>query len=326
MLWQCWKQWMVGLCALLVSMAWGAASKPVPMSEPIPVVASFSILGDVVRVVGADRIAVTNLVGPSQDAHTFEPRPTHARALLASRLVVLHGMELEPWAQKLLRSSGYSGAVVVASVGVQPRRFGNAVTLGAHHEHHDDHDDHQHHGHHRHGGIDPHAWQNPLHVVQYAHNIAEALSKVDPAGAAQYRRNAQSYEKELHALDAWIRDRLWTIPVAQRKVLTAHDAFGYFADRYQVTFLAPQGVLTDAEPSAKAVAQLIQRVRKEQIRAIFTENLDNSSLLRQIVAETGAKVLGSLYSDALSLPGTAGDTYLRMMRHNVDLLMQGLAR
>ncbi len=296
--------WASGLALAFISHG-TAAADPIP---PIPVTASFSILGDLVRVVGGERVVVTTLVGPDEDAHTFEPKPTDAKALLRTRLLVTNGLGFEPWAHKLAQSAGYRGATVVASQGVQARPMAPEKGLGGH----------------AHEETDPHAWQNPHNVVLYVRNIAAALSQVDPSGASTYRTHAEAYVQELLALDTWAHAQLSSIAVAKRKVITSHDAFGYFGAHYQVTFLAPQGVSTDAEPSARQVAQLIRQIQREKIRAVFVENMGNPKLIAQLSQDAGATVGASLYSDALSGADQAGATYLHMVRHNVTQLAAGM--
>ena len=265
-------------------------------ADKIPVVVSFSILGDLVRVLGGERVTVTALVGTDQDAHVFEPKPSDARGLLGAKLFVVNGLGFEPWADMLAASAGYQGTVVVASAGVRARP------------------------------ADPHAWQDPSNVVLYVRNIAAALSRLDPGGAATYHTNTAAYEKELQALDAWVAQQFARIPPAQRKVVTSHDAFAYFAARYNIQFLAAQGINTHAEPSAKQVAQLIQQIQREKIKAVFVENMGHRQLIAQIGKDTGATVGASLYSDALSAPDKPGATYLQMVRHNVTQLAMGMQR
>jgi zinc/manganese transport system substrate-binding protein len=273
--------------------------------EPIPVVASFSILGDLVKVVGGERVAVTALVGPDEDAHTFEPKPSDAKTVLASKLMVVNGLHFEPWAEKLARSAGYKGDTVVASKGVKPRQMATE-TGDAHAE------------------TDPHAWQNPLNVVLYVNNIATSLSKVDPSGAAIYQANAEAYAKELQALDANFKAQLAAIPAAKRKIITTHDAFGYFGAQYKVTLLAAQGVNTDAEPSAKDVAKLIRQIKREKIKALFFEYMSNPKLIEQLSKDAGATVGSTLYADALSAAAKPGSTYLKMMNYNLTQLVAGM--
>ncbi len=297
-----------------------------PVAEAqVKAVASFSILGDIVKNVGGDRVAVTTLVGPDGDAHVFQPTPSDARALAEAQIVFLNGLGFEGWMERLAQSAGYKGPVVVASTGVAPQKM----------EEDDNHQGHGHgHGHnhgakgkkdaHDHGAIDPHAWQDPRNVQLYVETIAAALIKADPAGESAYKANADSYKQQLVALDAWAKGEIAQVPKSQRKVITSHDAFGYFASAYGVAFLAPVGISTDAEPSAKQVASLIRQIRKEKVTALFVENITNPKLIEQIGKETGVKPGGRLFSDALSKPGEAGDTYLKMVRHNVALLKAGM--
>ena len=272
-------------------------------ADKVPVTASFSILGDLVRMVGGERVSVTTLVGPDEDAHVFEPKPADARAILQGKLLVVNGLGFEPWAQKLVRSAGYMGDTVVASKGIKPRPM--AGEKG--------HDD-----------LDPHAWQNPVNVMVYARNIAGSLAKVDPAGAAIYLANADAYIVELQTLDAEAKAQFAAIPVNKRKVITSHDAFGYFGAQYQIKFLAPQGASTDAEPSARQIALLIRQIQREKIRAVFIENMSNPKLLAQLSKDAGVKPGPPLYVDALSAGGGPADTYLKLMRHNTQQLMAGM--
>lgn len=289
----------------LAALALCAAATTSHAADKLPVLASFSILGDLVRVVGGDRVSVTTLVGPDEDAHVFEPKPQDAKNILQTRLLVTNGLGFEPWAQKLVKSAGYKGLSVVASQGIKPR------TLPAEKGH-------------SHAETDPHAWQDPTKVMVYVRNIAAALGQLDPANAASYQGNSEAYVKELQALDAWAKEQFAAIPAGKRKVITSHDAFGYFGAHYQVGFLAPQGISTDAEPSAKEVAQLIRQIQREKIKAVFLENMSNPKLLTQLSKDAGVTVGPELYVDALSAPGGPADSYLKLMRHNVTQLVSGI--
>jgi zinc/manganese transport system substrate-binding protein len=278
-------------------------------AEPVPVVASFSILGDLVKVVGGERVKVTTLAGPDADAHEFAPSPADAKAVLSARVFVVNGLSFEPWAQKLAKSAGYKGETVVASLGVKPRQM--AAEPG--HDHAN-----------AHAEADPHAWQNPLNVALYVNNIATGLSKVDPSGAATYQANAAAYAKQLKEFDAQAKVQFDAIGRAQRKVITSHDAFGYLATRYSITMLAPEGVNTDSEPSAKHVAELIRQIKREKIKAVFVENMSNPKLIAQLSKDAGVSVGATLYSDALSQASGPAPTYLKMMNHNVTQLLAGM--
>ena len=275
-------------------------------AEPVRVVASFSILGDLVQVVGGERVHVITLVGPDADAHGFEPKPADAKAILQARLFVINGLNFEPWADKLAKSAAYRGAVVVAARSVKPRQMAEAGDSHGHHE------------------ADPHAWQNPNNVVLYVQNIAAGLSKVDPAGAMTYQANAARYAKALRDFDAQAKAQFAAISASKRRVITSHDAFGYFAAHYQISFLAPEGVNADSEPSARHVAELIRQIKREKIRAVFVENMSNPKLMAQLSKDAGATLGGILYSDALSGPAEPGSSYIKMMQHNVTQLLAGM--
>ena len=217
-------------------------------ADKLPVMASFSILGDLVQVVGGDRVAVTTLVGADEDAHVFEPKTADAKNLLQTKLLVTNGLGFEPWTQKLVKSAGYKGQSVVASQGIKARTMPDEKGKSE---------------------TDPHAWQDPTNTVVYVRNIAAALSKLDPTGASTYQANSDTYVKQLEALDAESKTAFAAIAADQRKVITSHDAFGYFGAHYGIKFLAPQGMSTEAEPSAKEVAKLIRQIQKEKIKAVF---------------------------------------------------------
>lgn len=287
-------------------------------ADKLPVVASFSILGDIVAQVGGDRVSVSTLVGPDQDAHVFQPAPDNLKTVARARLVVVNGLGFEGWMERLVQSAGYRGDIVVAS---------NGIAVRERDEEHAGHDDHAHEDHaHQHGKNDPHAWQNPLNVVVYVRNITAALSKADPSGSAIYKKNGDAYIAQLNELDRWAAAQFASIPDARRKVITSHDAFEYFGAHYKVRFLAPQGVSTDSEPSARDVAQLIRQIKQEKIRAVFIENMSNPKLMQQISKEAGATLGGKLYADALSKADGPAPTYLLLMRYNIGQLLAQLQK
>ena len=267
-------------------------------AEKVKVTASFSILGDLAHVIGGDRVSVYTLVGPNEDAHIFEPKPTDAKQLLTSQVFLTNGLGFEPWAQKLAKTSGFKGTSITASESVQARKMS--------------------------GETDPHAWQNPNNVIVYVQNIADGLSQSDPAGAKTYQANALAYIQELKALDLWAKAQFADTPVSKRKVITSHDAFGYLSAQYQIQFLSPQGVNTESAPSAKQVSQLIRQIKRERIKAVFVENMANPKLLAQLSQDAGIEVGTDLYSDALSAAEKPGSTYLLMMRHNISHLAAGM--
>ena len=285
---------LLALIALLLPLSLSAADKP-------QVVTSFSILADLTRAVGGEHIALTNLVGPDEDAHVFEPSPEHARTLLQADLIIANGLGFEPWLERLLASSEARGRRIDASQGVLPlwlEEDGEKVA-------------------------DPHAWQSLSNAEIYVRNITQALSQLDPEHADAYAANRDAYLTRLHSLLKTANARIAGLPASQRKVVTSHDAFGYLGQAWQLQFIAPQGLSTHDEPSAAEVAALIRRLRSGGVRAVFVENIRDPRLVRQIADEAGARVGGTLYSDALASQGPAS-TYLGMFQHNLDTLLAAL--
>jgi zinc/manganese transport system substrate-binding protein len=275
----------------------------------VVVTASFSILGDLVKVVGGDRVSVVTLVGPDEDAHVFEARPSDAKNLLKSKLFVINGLGFEPWAVKLAKSADYKGKYVIATTGVR------GIKIGAESEHAED----------KHSEVDPHAWQNPENVVLYVRNIAAGLAMVDPTGASTYLANAKAYVIQLQALNTWAKENIGAIAPDKRKVITSHDAFGYLGEQYKIKFLAPQGGSTESAPSAKGVASIIKQIQREKIKAVFVENMSDPKLIMQLSKDVGVTIGATLYADALSGTDKPGATYLKMMRHNIMQLVAGMA-
>ncbi|WP_018904981.1 metal ABC transporter substrate-binding protein [Variovorax paradoxus] len=267
--------------------------------RPLRVVASFSILADMAREIGGSAVEVAALVGPDSDAHVFQPSPADARRLANAELVVVNGLAFEGWMDRLVRSSGYRGPVVVASDGVPVRRMGRAP--------------------------DPHAWQDLANAQRYAANLRDAMARARPAFAAEIGRRCASYIERLQALDREIRARFDAMPREHRRVISSHDAFGYFGAAYGIEFLAPQGMNTDSEASAASVARLIGQIRREDVRAVFVENISDPRLVQRIAREGGVTVGGRLYSDALSAPGTEADTYLKLFAHNATTIASALS-
>lgn len=276
-------------------------------ADPIPVVASFSILGDLVRQIAGPDATVKTLVGPDGDAHVYQPTPSDAKAVAAAKLVFMNGLGFEGWMNRLLKSSGTKATAVTVTTGLQPR----AAEKDAHG--------------HAHGNVDPHAWQNVAHVQVMVTNIAAALAAADPARAEGYKSRATAYQADLTALDADIRRQIGALSPAQRRVITSHDAFGYYGAAYGITFLAPQGMNTESEASAKDVAKLITQMRQQKIKAVFVENISDPRLTAQLAKEAGATVGGELYSDALSPAGGPATNYLDLMRANTKALVAAMA-
>ncbi|MCQ4253668.1 metal ABC transporter substrate-binding protein [Stutzerimonas stutzeri] len=270
-------------------------------AEKLQVVTSFSILADLTREVGGDHVELTNLVDADADAHVYEPSPNDAKALLRADLIIANGLGFEPWLERVLASSEPKGKRINASAGVVPLMLdedGERVP-------------------------DPHAWQSLTNAKIYVHNIAKALGELDPANVDAYNQRRDAYLTRLHALLKKADAQIAGLLASQRKVVTSHDAFGYLGQAWQLAFIAPQGLSTHDEPSAADVAALIRQIRSEGVRAVFVENIRDPRLIQQIADEAGAKVGGTLYSDALASEGPAS-TYLGMFEHNLDTLMAAL--
>ncbi len=300
--------------ALIGALAAGLLLTAMPLAalaqDKLPVVASFSILGDFVREVGGERVSVTTLVGANGDAHVYSPTPADAKAMAAAKLIVVNGLKFEGWMTRLVKSSGAKAAVATATIGITPLK-GDADHGKAGHGH--DHD------------VDPHAWQSVANAKIYVANIRDALVKADPAGQATYQTNATRYLAQLDAADSEVKAAVARIPADRRKAITSHDAFGYFVKAYGIAFIAPQGVSTEAEASAKDVARIIRQIKAEKIPAVFLENVTNPRLVEQMARESGAKVGGRIYSDALSDAAGPAGTYIAMMKHNISEIEKALA-
>jgi len=282
----------------------------VASAAPLKVVASFSILGDLAREVGGERIELHTLVGPDGDAHVYQPTPADAKTIAQAKLVIVNGLGFEGWIDRLIKSSGYRGTVVRASNGIKTRKLK-----------HDEND----HGHGHDSDVDPHAWQDLANALRYVDNIAQALVKADPAGQSTYLANAEKYKQSIVALDGELKTAFNSIAKEKRKVVTTHDAFGYFSRAYGVAFISPVGINTDAEASAADIGRIIKQIRREKIPAVFMENISDPRLLERIRQESGARIGGVLYSDSLSKADGPAPTYLEMMRHNAKTLASALA-
>ena len=278
---------------------------PALAAERLEVVTSFSILGDLVREVGGDAVEVTSLVGPGGDAHVYQPSPADARAIAGADLVVMNGLGFEGWIDRLVAASGYQGPVVVASRRVEPRAAATEPASPV-------------------GQFDPHAFQSVPNTILYVQEIAAALERIDPVAADTVTRNAERYTATLQALDVEIRQAISGLPADRRDIITSHDAFGYFGATYGITFLAPVGLSTEAEPSAGDVASLVRQIRATGARALFVENISDPRLLEQIARETAITVGGELYSDALSPPDGPAASYVEMMRYNTRTITGAL--
>ncbi|MHC4045589.1 metal ABC transporter solute-binding protein, Zn/Mn family [Bradyrhizobium sp. 23AC] len=280
------------LCVLLL------AASPLRAAERLNVVASFSILGDLVRNVGGDRVNVTTLVGADSDVHVYTPAPADAKRVAEAKLVIVNGLGLEGWLPRLVQSAGSKAVVVTASAGIMPLKLGSAA--------------------------DPHAWQSVPNAKVYATDIANALAAAAPNDADFFRTRAKAYLEKLETLDREVRDAVAKIPPERRKVISTHDAFGYFSAEYGIQFIAPLGVSTETEPSARDIAAIIGQIKAQKIPAVFLENISDDRLIRRIAAETGSKVGGTLISDSLTGEKGPAPTYIDMVRHNIKALTSAL--
>jgi zinc/manganese transport system substrate-binding protein len=281
---------------------------PTQAQDKLRVLASFSILGDFVKSVGGDRVEVSTLVGPNGDAHVYSPAPADAKKVAAAKVVIVNGLGFEGWMARLVRASGSKVVPVVATKGIKPRK------QAAHgHGHSHGHDD-----------TDAHAWQSVANAKIYVTNILAALVAADPAGKAAYQANAKAYLEKLDALDKEVREAVATIPQERRRIITSHDAFGYFQAAYGIEFIAPQGVSTESEASARDVGRIITQIKRQKIPAVFMENVTDPRLMQRIAAESGAKIGGQLYSDALTDEKGGAPTYIDMIRHNIKQLASAL--
>ena len=270
-----------------------------PSWAKIDVVASFSILGDMVEQVAGDRANITTIVGPDADAHLYTPNAGDAIAVTEADLIITNGMGFETWSATLIETSGTKATIAVATAGIEPLLVD--------------------------GEVDPHAWNSLTNGIIYVNNIEAALSAASPADAPMFKKNADAYRAELMALHNRALSDIARLPADKRLVVTAHDAFGYLASAYGLSFLAPQGIDTEAEPSAKELAELITFLNERGAGALFVENIANSDLIAQISRETGIEIGGRIYSDALSVKGSPATSYLAMFTHNLELLTKTLA-
>lgn len=312
--------WVLGTLALVACLA-----MPLPVrgqtpeaGEPLQVVATFSILGDLVQDVGGDAVQVTTLIGPGIDAHTYDPAPTELVALETAEVIFENGLGFEPWLDRFFASAHPAGARVVVTEGIEPR---HAAGDEAHGEHADGEAGHEH------GALDPHVWHDVANATVMIENIRDALIAADPDNTALYEANAEATIAELEALDAWVRAQVSTLPEERRKLVTSHDTFGYFVDAYgfEVVGTALGSLSTEAgDPSAREIAMLIGEIEAAGVPAIFAENVSNPDLMTSIAEEAGVTLAPALSTDALGAPGTPAEDYAGMIRSNVITIVDAL--
>ena len=287
-------------CLAFALQALALLASPLQAADRINVVASFSIISDFVRAIGGERVNLTTLVGPDSDVHVYAPTPSDAKTVAAAQVLIVNGLGLEGWLPRLVQSSGSKAPIVTATTGIAPLKSGS--------------------------DSDPHAWQSVVNAKLYVTNIRDALAGADPADAAFFRDRAGRYLADLDGLDREVREAIGKIPPSRRKVISTHDAFGYFAAAYGIAFIAPLGVSTESEPSARDIAKIIGQVRAARIPAVFLENISDDRLVGRIAAETGAVIGGTLFSDSLTTEKGDAPTYIAMVRHNIKPLTSALER
>ncbi|MEP0942803.1 MAG: zinc ABC transporter substrate-binding protein [Rhizobiaceae bacterium] len=284
----------------LLAFGFSMAALPSLAANKIKVVASFSILGDMVEQVTGDLAVVTTIVGPDADAHVYTPNTGDARAVADADMIFVNGLGFETWSKTLIESSGTKAQVLVATNNVAPLKVD--------------------------GKIDPHAWNTLTNGMIYVDNIAKGMAAADPTNADTYRSNAKAYKARLQMLHDKALTELAKLPADSKTVVTAHDAFGYLADGYGLTFLAPIGIDTEAEPSARELADLIKHLKAVGAGALFVENISSPALIQQISRETGIEIGGRLFSDALSAQGGPATSYEKMFEHNLGTLVSALGK
>ena len=272
------------------------------LAKNLNVVASFTVLADMAKQVGGEHVTVKSLVGPNGDPHSFEPSPQDSVALSQADVVIVSGLGMEGWMDRLVSASGYKGKIIVASAGISTRSMtddGKQIT-------------------------DPHAWNSAENGAVYAQNIMKALMAADPQDAQAINESGTEYITRLKLLDSWAKIRFESIPKSQRKVLTSHDALGYFGQQYGVIFLAPVGFSTEAEANASDVAGLIKQLKNQHIKTYFIENQTDPRLVKQIAAASGAQPGGELYPEALSDASGPASTYEMAFKHNVESIANSM--
>jgi zinc/manganese transport system substrate-binding protein len=284
----------------------GAANKPT-------VVATFSVLGDMVANVAGNNVELLTIVGPDGDTELYQPTLADSRAVAGARIVFMNDLndEFEPWLEPLLKQAGFSGTKVAASRGAKTMTAEEERPIS---------------GREAAPAIDQHAWMDPKNAVVYVKNIAEALARVDPAGAADYKARATAYVKQLQTVDAWLRTEMTAVPIAKRRVLASHDSLQYLAKACGITLIAINGWTNKSEPSAAELARLAQQIEAEHVHALFLDSITDPRAMERISKETGATISGTLYGDSLSKPGGEAGTYIEMIRHDVATLKAGMLK
>jgi len=304
----------IAIVALVVLVALAVLSAaPLRAADKPTVVATFSVLADMVANVAGDHVDLITIVGPGGDTELYQPTLADSRALAGARIVFMNDLndEFEPWLEPLLKQAGFAGTKVVASRG--------AKTITGEEEHPIS-------GKEAAPIIDQHAWLDPKNGIIYVKNIAQALARVDPANAADYHSRETAYIKQLQTVDAWLRTEMTAVPVAKRRIIASHDSLQYLAKACGITLISINGWTNKSEPSAAELARLAQQIEAEHVHALFLDSITDPRAMERIAKETGATISGTLYGDSLSMPGGEAGTYIEMLRHDVATLKAGMLK
>lgn len=293
----------MNICRYLLILMVFMAAPACAQNEPITVVASFSILGDMVAQIGGDAVHVKALVGPNSDTHSYQPAPDDVRTLAKADIVFMNGLGLERWMMRLIEASATKATIITATTSITPRSIIEGKNQRV---------------------TDPHAWQNLANAHIYIKNILDALIKAAPAHAEAFKKRAAHFDAQVTEMDQYIREQIDAIPAKKRVIITSHDTFGYFGDAYHITFKAPEGLSKDAQPSAATITKLIDQIKAEHVKQVFIETVTDSRLIKQIGKDSGATMGGALYSDALSDAKGTAPHYLDMFRNNVPKLVDAM--
>ncbi len=298
--------WPLGVALAVLLLAGPGQAAP-----RMTVVATFSVIGDMLAHVGGDHTDIKTIVGPGGDSELYQPTPADVAKVASARAVFFNGLneEFEPWLEPLLKQAAFKGTKVMVTRGVR--------TLTAEEEHPVS-------GRQLPTAIDQHAWLDPRNGVVYVRNIAEALARLDPANATDYRARAAAYPKEIQALDDWARREMAGVPVGKRRALASHDSLQYIANAYAITLLSVNGWTNKSEPSAAELAKLAHQIRAERVKALFLDSITDPRAMQRIAGETGAVIGGTLYGDSLSPAGGEADNYIAMLHHDVATLKAGM--
>jgi zinc/manganese transport system substrate-binding protein len=289
--------------------SWGAPTAHA--ADKITVVATFSVIGDMVTRIAEDGVNLTTIVGPDGDCELYKPSLADAKTVADAKILFMNGIndEFEPWLEPLLKQAKFTGAKVVVSRGAKTIAAEEETTPG---------------GKAKPAALDQHAWLDPKNGIVYVKNIAETLAKYDAANAATYRARAAAYAEELKALDAWAKAEMSAIPAGKRRILSSHDSLEYLGKAYNIRMISVNGWTNNAEPSAAELARLTQQVKQERVHALFLDSITDPRAIQRIGQETGVTIGDTLYGDALSKPGSDADTYVKMIRHDITALKAGM--